>query len=84
MLYLVKAHKDPVGERLEKKLKDECLAFRVLDSDIGESYLRENNQVIKGEAAIDAFLVKYVSDAEYARSISADACYRDPDSGEIC
>lgn len=84
MLYLYKKTNDSLGIEVETYLKDLSAAFRIRESDNDETYLKENEQVIKGEVAIKRYLEFYKGMLTAERSVSADACYIDPETGKTC
>lgn len=84
MLYLHLSKNDPLGNQISERLNDMSAAHKVVESSNGESFLRENDHTIKGEAAIFRFLDFYGKGLEAQREISADACYINPETGETC
>ena len=59
-------------------------AHRQVDIEDEESFIRENEIIIKGEINIFRYLEAYNRDLEYERSLSADACIMNPNDGTIC
>ncbi|MEM7550742.1 MAG: hypothetical protein AAF363_13755 [Bacteroidota bacterium] len=84
MLYLHKKPEDELGVRVENYLRDKSAAFRMRTSDEEESYIMENDIKIKGEQAVWRYLESYGNLLSAERSISADACYIDPNTGKAC
>lgn len=84
MLYLHKNANDDLGEKIKDYLVEISAAHRQVDITDGESFIRENDTVIKGEAGIFRYLEAFNSDLEYERSLSADACIMNPKDGTIC
>ncbi|MEO1055232.1 MAG: hypothetical protein AAFX87_31685 [Bacteroidota bacterium] len=84
MLYLYKNEKDAFGDRVLSYLEDISAAHRKVAIDEGESFIKENDIIIKGQEAVFRYLEAFSRTLEHERSISADACYIDPDTGETC
>lgn len=84
MLYLHKNASDELGEKIKDYLKEISAAHKQIDIFDEESFIRENDIVIKGEVAVFRYLEAYNSDLEYERSLSADACIMNPKDGTIC
>lgn len=84
MLYLHNNQNDALGKRINEFLKDLSAAFKQVEIDMEESFIRENDMTIKGETNIVKYLELLKRDLEDERLLSADACLMNPKSGEIC
>ena len=84
MLYLHKNATDELGEKIKDYLAEISAAHKQVDITEEESFIKENDIVIKGEINIFRFLEAYNRDLEYERSLSADACIMNPNDGTIC
>ena len=84
MLYLHKNASDDLGNKIKDYLKEISAAHRQVDIEDEESFIRENEIIIKGEINIFRYLEAYNRDLEYERSLSADACIMNPNDGTIC
>lgn len=74
-----------MADEIEERLKDMVAAYEVVKNITTElPYLLENGNVIKGDKTISRFLEGLEKDMNWSRSISADACYLDPDGGMVC
>lgn len=85
MLTLVRPIESRLADEIEEQLKNMVAAYEVM-ANVATSlpYLLESGKVIKGEEALDEFLQSYERELNWSRSISADACYLDPDGGMVC
>ena len=74
-----------LADEIEERLKDMVAAYEVVKNITTQlPYLLENGNVIKGKDTISKFLEGLEKDINWSRSISADACYLDPDGGMVC
>ena len=70
---------------IEDKIKDLVIAHRLVPLHGNEEpYLDENGTIIKGMEAMNDYLEDLRKELQIQRSITADACYVDEKSGEIC
>jgi len=84
MLYLLKKDNDNLGERIKAMLDELCVRYKLRSTEESASYLKDNDQKIEGEKTIYKFLASLRKNLEWERAISADACYIDPETGELC
>ena len=84
MLTLVRPIKSQVSDQIEQRLKDMVAAYQVIYKEVSSiPYLIETGRVFAGKA-ITGFLDEYQRELNMQRSISADACETDPETGEVC
>lgn len=86
---------DQYADRLQEKLDDMVLAYKTIvhdkpasedenDPESSLPYFDENGTRYSGEKEITSYLRELSKELEEQRSISGDACYIDPRTGEIC
>lgn len=94
MIELHRYKNDDYADKLEHRLEELVLAYRTVthtepDAQTGEPetslpYLDENGTKITGKEEINSYLRELSNELKEQRSISGDACYIDPQTGEIC
>ncbi len=92
MLELHRLHNDPRSDEIEDRLKDMVAAYRVFHySEESASttvaplpHLREGDKIISTRVDTDRFLDELEKYMKVQHSYSSDACYIDPETGEIC
>ncbi|MDX1586922.1 MAG: hypothetical protein R3222_09265 [Balneolaceae bacterium] len=85
MITLYRKKEDPKADRIQEKLDDLVVAYDVKRmKDAQEAYIREDDQELKQENEIKEWLNDLRDDLEWQRSLTADACYIDPETGENC
>ena len=84
MLYLHK-NNDELGQKIKDYLSEISAAHKQVHiDDEQESFIRENDRVIKGEINIYKYLEALKRDLEDERLLSADACIMNPRDGKMC
>jgi hypothetical protein len=72
-------------ELIEEKIKDLVIAHRIVPLHGNEiPYLDENGKIFRGLEAMNHYLLELKQELVIQRSITADACYMDEESGEVC
>lgn len=90
MIKLHRKKKDPKADELEQELNDLVLAFKTVEHTDDNSelpklpYIEESDQIIQEVEAIDNWLLELKKELDWQRSLSGDACYIHPETGEIC
>lgn len=87
MITLNKKKHHEFGNELENKLKSLVIAFKTeeIDENSGEElFIVDGGTKISGEEELRSWLRKLESDLKWTRSLSGDACFRDPETGETC
>ena len=80
-------HDDHVlKDMIEERMKELVVAHKIemLHEPSSEPYLSQSGSVARGKDEMLYFLDNLERELSIQRSISADACYVDPESGEIC
>lgn len=79
---------DELSDKLEQRLLDMVAAHKVKRHPSGSGrdlpYLKENDRVITGEEDMNALLRDVEQELREQRMVSGDACYIDPQTGEMC
>ena len=85
---------DKYADRLQEKLDEMVLAYNTIthenpvseenETDITLPYFDENGTKYSGKEEIKSYLRELSRELEEQRSISGDACYIDPRTGEVC
>lgn len=87
--------KDEYADRIQQQLDDMVLAYKTIthehpeteggkEPDAGLPYFNENGTTYSGKQEITSYLRELSRELNEQRSISGDACYIDPRTGEIC
>lgn len=94
MIELHRYNNDEYADKIEQRLEELVLAYKTVthtepNAQTGEPetslpYLNENGSVISGKEEINSYLRELSTELEEQRSISGDACYIDPKTGEVC
>ena len=84
MLYFHKNSDHDLGEKIKTFLVDISAAHKQVDIDNEESFIRENEIIIKGETNVFRYLNALKRDLADERLLSADACIMNPRDGKIC
>ena len=94
MIELHRHKESDYADKVEKTLEDMVLAYKTvthteLDAQSGKSetplpYLDESGTKIAGKDEIKSYLRELSRELKEQRSISGDACYIDPQTGETC
>lgn len=89
MIIFHRKQNDPKSEEIEEKLTGLVLAYETVDhstSLVEEDvpFIEESGKKITGPKAIEEWLIELEEDLNWQRSLSGDACYVDPKTGEIC
>lgn len=85
MIILHRRRKDPEADKIEEKLDDLVLAYQVeTNPNYTDMFIEDGDQKIKDSEKIESWFQKLESELKWQRSLSGDACFMDPDTGEIC
>jgi hypothetical protein len=90
MIILHCTDNDAFAAEVEQKLKDLVVAHKVRkysDSDPALPelpFLRENGTLVIGKEVIRKYLDELARELDQQRSVTGDACYIDPDTGDVC
>ncbi len=85
MLTFYRQENHQYREIIEQRMKELVIAHRIVPlHGEEEPYLDENGHLFKGLEDMVDFLNDLQRELDIQRSISADACYVDEETGEIC
>jgi len=87
MITLYKKRNSEFGNEVDQKLNDLVISYETeeLPEEIEtEVFIIESEKKIKGKQAIEEWLYQLEDELRWQRSLSGDACYLDPDTGETC
>lgn len=94
MIELHRYKNDNYADKIEYRLEELVLAYKTVthtepDPQTGEPetslpYLNENGSIISGREELKFYLRELSTELKEQRSISGDACYIDPQTGEVC
>lgn len=86
MITLYRQKNDEKAEKIEQRLQDLVLAYRVKELTDGqhEPYIEESGKKIKATEEIETWFRELESELNWQRSLSGDGCYIDPFTGEVC
>ncbi|RMG26508.1 MAG: hypothetical protein D6730_09020 [Bacteroidetes bacterium] len=75
---------DPFSEEVAQSLKELVVAHKLLEGSGQAPAIEEDHTLVQGEAAIRAYLHELSLELTHIREIQSDACYLDPETGEMC
>lgn len=86
MITLYRKKNDEQAAKIEERLKDLVLAYRVeeVEDHQIEPFIKEGSKKIQGEEQLEKWFRELETELNWQRSISGDSCYISPDSGKIC
>ncbi len=92
MIELHRLQKDPVSDEIEERLQAMVVAHRIKhyaaaptgSPDAPLPYIREGEKIISGREDTARYLDELERFMRVQHTYSADACYIDPETGEIC
>lgn len=91
MIVLHRNRKDSFADQIEETLTDLVVAHKTVIYNRSDPqpetplpFLKENDTKVTGNENINAYLRELSNELQEQRSISGDACYIDPRTGEIC
>lgn len=90
MIELHRRKTDPFADDIEEKLLELVVSFRKKeytnedDPEYPLPYINESGKVFQGEARVGEYLAGLEKELHWQRSITGDACYLDPETGEVC
>jgi len=87
MITLHRPGESSFADKIEESFGDMTLnyATKIHADSSGETWIEDDKEGnIHGPEAIDDYLFRLRTGLEQEHSITADACYIDPDSGETC
>jgi len=87
MITLYKKPNGQFGNEVDQRLDDLIITYEMkeLSEDAeAEVVIIESEKKIKGKQAIENWLNQFEKELRWQRSLTGDACYLDPDTGETC
>ena len=85
MITLYRKDNDAKADQIEERFKELVLSYKVVEiDDADETHIREGEKVLQSEEEINEWLFELQQELKRQRSITADACYIDPVTGEVC
>lgn len=86
MITLHRHKDDKQAEKIEEKLQDLVLAYRVeeIENDQIKPFIKDSGRKIQGEEELERWFRELESELSWQRSISGDGCYIHPDTGKVC
>lgn len=90
MIELHKTQHDKRGDEIAEKLNDLVVAHRIYTYSHNKKpktplpYISDSGKIFSGKEDTERFLDELESMLSIQRSISSDACYIDPETGETC
>lgn len=89
MIELHRKSPDKSSEDIEETFKDLVINYKVIEYPEEEApstlpFIRENETQYKTKKEIERFLDELRDELNWQRSLTGDACYLDPETGEVC
>lgn len=90
MIELHRPQKDPFSDQVEDTLKNLVVAHQVhrydetSKADRRLPYITESDKIIDGRDDLKEYLYRLKTELQLQRAVSGDACYIDPETGEVC
>lgn len=87
MITLNKKINNEFGDELESKLQNLVIAFKtkVIDENSeDEVFIIDGGKKISGKAELESWFRQLESELRWTRSLSGDACFIDPATGNTC
>lgn len=86
MITLYRHKDDKEAAKIEEKLQDLVLAYRVenVDDPQKEPFIEDGGKKIESEEELEKWFRELESELNWQRSISGDGCYIHPDTGKVC
>jgi hypothetical protein len=85
MIKLIRQDDDPMADEIESRFEDLILSYKTeISEDNDLPKIVDGDTTLSGDKEIEEWLRELESDLKWQRSLSGDACYIDPDSGNVC
>lgn len=93
MIELHRSQTSSFSDRIEETLHDLVVAHKVCKYSEEPSekppehplpFIKESSKVVEGEENLKVYLFELEKELKQQRAITADACYIDPETGEVC
>ncbi|MCH8549999.1 MAG: hypothetical protein LAT80_14100 [Balneolaceae bacterium] len=85
MITLFRKTEDDEADRIEDALNELVLAYKTeIAEDEPTPTIRDGDNVIREQKEISEWLMELTKELQFQRSLTGDACYIDPETGETC
>lgn len=86
MITLHKHKDDQQAAKIEEKLQDLVLAYRVeeIEGEKSDLFIEDGGEKFRGKEEIETWFQDLEVELEWQRSISGDSCYIHPETGDVC
>jgi hypothetical protein len=85
MITLYRKEDDAKADQIEERFKELVISYKIVEiDDPDETHIRDGEKVVQSEEEINDWLFELQQELNRERSITADACYIDPVTGEVC
>lgn len=87
MIKLFRKKEQEKADMIEGQFKNLVLAYQVTilpENDSRNWYIEDGANTIEGESGYEDWFRELEGELNWQRTITADACYIDPESGKIC
>ena len=85
MITLYRQKGDPKADEIEDAFDELVINYDVVELEEGrETYIRDDDETLRTDQEIHDWLVELRKQLKQERSVTADACYIDPETGEFC
>lgn len=90
MIKLHRRKEDPKADELEQELIDLVLAYKTIEHEDEKQspedlpYIEESGNIIHKESELEKWFLELKKELDWQRSLTGDACYIHPETGEIC
>ncbi len=87
MITLYRKKNNELADSIENRFEELTLAYRVEmmpESDPYDWMIEDGDKKIKTKGDLESWLLQLEKELNWQRSLSGDACYIDPETGEVC
>ena len=85
MIKLIRQDDDPMADEIESRFQDLILSYKTeISEDNDLPKIVDGDTTLSDKDEIEEWLRELESELKWQRSLSGDACYIDPDSGNVC
>lgn len=90
MIELHRPKNDTYSDRIEETLEELVVAHKIhrhpenQEEDRRLPYIKEGDRIVEGKDNLDEYLDRLTNEIRRQRLITSDACYIDPETGEVC
>jgi len=87
MITLYKKRNSQFGNEVDQRLNDLIISYatdELPDDAEADMFIVESGKIIGGKKDIESWLNQLENELRWQRSLTGDACYLDPETGETC